>query len=346
MDDNEGISVTDAPYCMLCGSEGGVLYSGLRDRLFGVPGIWNLMRCPICQFVWIDPKPTPDDIGKLYTQYYTHTSPKSASKNPSALRKLIRASILASSFGYSVDGSNRMLGSLLSLIGPLRESVGSGVRWLENYNSGLLLDVGCGNGSFLDQMRPLSWVVTGVEPDVEAVSVARERYGLDIFQGSLEEANFPDEHFDAITVCHVIEHVPDPVGLMKECRRVLKPHGKLVVLAPNINSLGFRQFGEYWRGLEIPRHFYLFSPQTLLECAELAGLDVQEMRTTAKGAPWMWVASSLIRRDGALPGGDLPAGVLGPLFRLQGLMFRARAIELSLCGRWEVGEELLMVAGR
>lgn len=178
MRDNEGVRVTDATCCLLCGSEGKVLYSDLRDRLFGAPGIWTLLQCPKCQLVWLNPQPTPNDIGKLYAQYFTHTTPNSTPRNPSALRKLIKASILESSFGYSADGSNRMLGSLLSLIGPLKEIVGGGVRWLGNDDKGLLLDVGCGNGSFLDQMRSLGWEVAGVEPDAEAVSVACERYGL------------------------------------------------------------------------------------------------------------------------------------------------------------------------
>lgn len=343
MEDNEGIGATDVPYCLLCGSEGKVLYSDLRDRLFGAPGIWTLMQCPKCQLVWLNPQPTPDDIGKLYAQYFTHTTPNSSPMNSSALRTLIKASILESSFGYSVDGSNRMLGSLLSLIGPLKEIVGGGVRWLGNDDRGHLLGVGCGNGMFLDRMKSFGWEVTGVEPDAKAVSVAREMYGLDVFRGSLEEAGFPGGHFDAITINHVFEHVPDPIGVLKECRRVLRLGGKLVVLTPNINSLGFRQFGEHWRGLEVPRHFYLFSPQTLRACVEASGFDIQELWTRAKSARWMYAASSLIRRDGLLAGGS--AGTLSPSLKLQQLAFWAKEHRLS--GKYEMaGEELVMVARR
>lgn len=343
MKDNEGVRVTDAPYCLLCGSEGKVLYSDLRDRLFGAPGIWTLMRCPKCQLVWLNPQPTPDDIGKLYAQYFTHTTPNSAPKNSSALRKLIKASILASSFGYNVDGSNRMLGSLLSLAGPLREIVGGGVRWLENDEKGRLLDIGCGNGMFLGQMRELGWEVAGVEPDSDAVSVACERYGLDVFRGSLEEAVFPEGHFDAITMNHVIEHVPDPIGLLRECRRVLKPGGKLVVMTPNIKSIGRLKFDDAWIAWDPPRHLNLFSQQTLRTCAEAARLDVQELWTTAKSGYWTWATSSIIRRDGALAGCNLPRAI-GPSLRLQGLCFYA--IEHILSGRYEAGEELVMVARR
>ncbi len=59
-------NIKEARYCLLCGDEGEILYKGQRDRLFGVPGIWTLMQCPGCQLVWLNPQPTPDDIGKLY----------------------------------------------------------------------------------------------------------------------------------------------------------------------------------------------------------------------------------------------------------------------------------------
>lgn len=177
------------------------------------------------------------------------------------------------------------------------------VRWLEYVDKGCLLDVGCGNGWFLDRMRQLGWEVMGVQHDGDAVSVAKERFGLEVFQGSLEEARFPDGCFDTVTMNHVIEHVIDPVRLLKECRRVMKTGGKLVVATPNIKSLGCRVFDEHWRGLEVPRHLHLFSPQSLRACAEHASLEIRVMRTSARSASWMFAASSSIRRYGLLRGG-------------------------------------------
>lgn len=156
----------------------------------------------------------------------------------------------------------------------------------------------------------------------------------------LKKSVFPDNAFDAITMNHVIEHLYDPITTLEECRRVLKPVGKLVIVTPNIESLGARLFGEVWRGLEIPRHLYLFSPSTLQMCAEKAGLKVLHLRTTARSARWMYATSYLIRRNRTLPGGS-PQKV-GPGLRLAGLVFQA--VDHGLCIIKDVGEELVMIA--
>jgi len=117
----------------------------------------------------------------------------------------------------------------------------------------------------------------GVEPDPEAVKGAQAEFGLNVFHGTLEEACLQSGYFDAITMNHVIEHLADPVGTLKECCRVLKPGGELVIVPPNIVSLGHKIFTRGWGGLEPPRHLYLFSPGTLSACAQRAGLNVQRL---------------------------------------------------------------------
>ncbi len=338
--ENEGLRVSDAGNCRLCRSEGRLLYRGLRDRLFRSPGSWSFMECPECHLAWINPRPAPEDIGRLYSQYFTHQVPDAKRSRLARLRRFIKASVLQHGFGYRMEGPWGLLGSVLGRIGPIEDMVGGDVRYLKAEERGRLLDVGCGNGEYLDRMRQLGWEVMGVEPDGRAACISRERLGLEIFAGFLEEAEFPDESFQAITLNHVIEHASDPLGLLKECWRILQPGGKLVVITPNIHSLGRRVFKEEWLHWDPPRHLFLFSLHSLRLSAERSGLDVLDLRTTAKGARWIWVASSLIKRNGRLASSPAPGP--GASLRLQGLLFQAG--EHAYPG--DGGEEIVLIATR
>jgi len=341
---SEGIRAEERPLCLLCDCKGTALYQALRDRIFAVPGTWALLRCPQCGLVWLNPQPIPEDIGKLYSEYFTHdTLPETLKKEPTkSWRKAVKVSILDSAFGYQSDGANKIVGWLVSRIGLLRDIAGGSVMWLNGSRPGKLLDVGCGNGQFLAAMRELGWEVVGVEPDGQAVKVAQERFGLNVYESVLEEIGFPDDTFDAITMNHVVEHLPDPIGTLRECKRILKKGGRLVVTVPNIESLGHRLYRDAWRGLEVPRHLFLFSPRTLRVCAESSGLQVLELRTTARTARWMWAASNLIRKNGVLPGGSPRRQSLQ--LRLTGLAFQA--VEYGMCWVTDVGEEIIIIAGK
>lgn len=336
----ESINAQDVPACLLCGSRGVLLYKDLRDRLFRVPGTWTLLKCPICRFVWLNPRPVPADIGKLYDVYCTH-----ATTRPSfaGLRRIVLKPVLAARLGYhglTKSPLQTWIGRVLSWVGPIREIVELNVMTLEGPPKGTLLDVGCGNGAFLARMRELGWEVVGVEPDGQAVKVAREHFGLDIYEHTLEEAGFRDGAFDAITMNHVIEHVWDPIGILHECRRVLKPGGTLVVVTPNVESLVHRLFREASFHLDPPRHLYLFSRRTLMACAEQAGLNVMNVRTTAGRAHSTWAASRLIRRNGTLPGASLERQ--GLRLQLEALAFQA--VEHALCHVMDAGEEVILIA--
>lgn len=337
---NEGITVSIVENCPLCKNKGKILYQNLRDRLFGAPGIWNLMYCANCEIAWLNPMPVPEDIPKLYKEYFTHEAYNPEESAIAGLKKLIKYSILKSTYGYHMDGANFLLGKLLSLIGPLEDIVGGSVMYLKSFPKGRLLDVGCGNGFFLYQMKKLGWEVVGVEPDGDAVKVAHEKYGLEVFQGTLEDINFPENSFDVITMNHVIEHVPDPFSTLKECKRVLKPGGKVVVITPNIKSLANNIFGKDWRGWESPRHLFLFSSKSLKACAEHVGLTVDKLWTVSKSARYVWWASRKIKREGKLPGGQPKNLSFG--LKLEGFVFWA--LEYLLCKIKDVGEEIVMIA--
>ena len=143
--------------------------------------------------------------------------------------------------------------------------------------SGRLLDVGCATGLFLNAVQKFtSFDVEGVEPNRYAVKLAKDAYNLDIFPGTLEQANFPSKTFDAVTLWDVFEHLHDPAKQLSEIHRILRPEGIVVMRVPNIGSWDAKIFKQYWAGLDAPRHLYVFSRQTMKRMLKKYGFDELE----------------------------------------------------------------------
>ena len=282
------------PQCCLCGSDGVKVYDSLTDRAGDVPGTWAIRKCSdlACDLAWIDPMPIPDDIPKLYGRYFTH-APES---RPSRLRRIcecLSRGVLAWSFGYR-DATSvvwRFIGGALVCIPLMRERIGGTIMFLDANSRGRLLDLGCGNGGFLRTMRALGWDVMGVEPDPQAAQLARTNSNIAVFDGTVEKAGFPDESFDTITMHHVIEHLPDPVKTLSECRRILRTGGQLILATPNIASAGLNRYGVDWRSLDAPRHLYIFGPKSIKTVIERAGLEPEWIRTSSRLVPGVWRTS-------------------------------------------------------
>jgi 2-polyprenyl-3-methyl-5-hydroxy-6-metoxy-1,4-benzoquinol methylase len=303
MNDTREVLTQDVPECLLCGVRGHAVYSHLVDRYFSVPGQWSLLRCNECRLLWLNPRPRPSESAKLYADYYTHDVQivDSAARR---LRRAAKRSILGARFGYSdiqpESGFWKLAGEALSLLPPLRRKAEREILYLHGRQRGRMLDIGCGDGSFLAQMRDLGWETHGVEPDPKAAQVAREEFGLNVLTGAIGDLEFPDASFDAITMSHVIEHVPDPIEVLRRCHALLRPNGTLVAATPNGSSFGHRFLRAGWRELDPPRHFYIFTAETLGRCAEIAGLRVERLVTSSRNASGIWSTSRQIRRSGMM----------------------------------------------
>ncbi|MFZ2950549.1 MAG: class I SAM-dependent methyltransferase, partial [Desulfuromonadaceae bacterium] len=220
------------PDCMLCGQQGEVLYNGLRDRLFGVPGEWTLNKCPNaeCGLVWLDPAPRKDELWKAYTTYYTHQDNLIPSSNViKRVYRFVRDCYLSLKYCYFeglIQSRFKWLGLLMYFFPGRRADVDFSVMYLPSKPHGRLLEIGCGSGSMLNYMVLLGWKAEGIDLDPSAVANAQGK-GLKVALGSLEEQGHQDKTFDAIILSHVIEHVADPACLLAECYRILKPGGVL-----------------------------------------------------------------------------------------------------------------------
>jgi 2-polyprenyl-3-methyl-5-hydroxy-6-metoxy-1,4-benzoquinol methylase len=153
-------------------------------------------------------------------------------------------------------------------------------RFISGYR-GRLLDVGCGLGYFVKAMAEFgSWEAHGIEISQAAVRYATEGLGLqNVRSGLVQEAGYPDDHFDVVTLWDVIEHLREPDPLLAECRRVLRPEGLLFMHTPNVGVQlpkarlkallkGMRAGVHY---LEARDHLHLYSPDTLTRLATRNG---------------------------------------------------------------------------
>ncbi len=142
-----------------------------------------------------------------------------------------------------------------------------------------LLDVGCSIGVFASAAKARGYQVRGVELAEETARYAQATFGLDVFCGTLEEAHYPDQSFDVVTLWDVLEHVGNPIGLLCETRRILKDGGLLVVQCPNVRSKMASIGGERWIWWTVPDHLTHFDPNTMTRLLRRCGFAVASMET-------------------------------------------------------------------
>jgi SAM-dependent methyltransferase len=177
---------------------------------------------------------------------------------------------------------------------------------------GRFLDVGCGSGDMVAAMARLGMQSEGVEPSRYAATKATEA-GLKVTCGLLHDAAFPNAAFDAVSMFHVLEHTPDPIEVLLECRRILKPGGELVIGVPNFDSLVFGLVGSGWIGLQLPSHVQHFTMESLSIAAKRAEFTVGPIETESfaehvegEQANWLrrrfYIPRRLVTRTGILRG--------------------------------------------
>lgn len=271
--------------CSLCGTGGTILYAGMNDRLFGSPGLWDFRQCrnPQCRFVWLDPRPTKSQLDEAYANYYTHTQVGQMNRRQRVRAYIMRTILCAYNLMLSGTSTARAVHEAKRL-------------YLGEVKPGRLLEIGCGDGRAMLRMKKLGWQVEGQEIDLNAARVAAENTGLPVHYGELERLEIPKETYDAIVMIHVIEHVQDPVGLLKTCNRLLRSGGTLIVVTPNVESLGHRQFGRNWRDIDAPRHLQIFSRITLTQVAVEAGFQDNTVTTTVAHAHFVAGSSIALQR--------------------------------------------------
>jgi SAM-dependent methyltransferase len=291
-----GLPTVDAP-CFLCGSpEADPLWT-TPDRAFAVPGLYTVARCRRCRFLYQKPRVDDAHLAECYPDHYPRhqePSPRIPFKGSPGRINAARWA-LASALGYS-----HFRDPSVAVITRLR------ARWLRRrirwdcppwHGQGRYLDVGCGSGGSLGAAKALGWQITGIEVDDAAAAKAR-RFTDEIHVGDALTAPFAPGRFDVVTAFHVLEHVPDPVAMIRRMLEWLAPDGLLIVEVPNAGGLGAAIFGKAWSGLELPRHLSHFSPKSLGRAVEQGGGRLVWRWHGAKPRYYLWSLAAWLRDRG------------------------------------------------
>lgn len=232
--------------CPVCNKNDHRLLFRSKDlRLKTVKECFNVVKCAGCGFIFLNPRPKEYEINSFYP---TDFNSNEGGLFYSALRSLFKI------------GQN------------------SFVRSLKKKKPGAkVLDIGCGNGDFLFNLQNNGFDAFGIEVNVEAKKYIPASLHNRIFFKDLNKCDFPPESFDIITMSQSLEHVFDVNTLLGEAKRIIKKNGLLFICVPDANFFESRLFGPYYYNLEVPRHLYFFTRQSLNALLLKNGLEIKRL---------------------------------------------------------------------
>lgn len=236
--------------CRLCGSEdASIATSGIRDWEYGVPGEFSYQRCARCAQVQLHPFPSLSDLEEAYPDSY---------------------------IGHVASAGSR--GLLYKVLYEVKEYF-HGRQLQQVVTPGAsALDVGCGNGEFLERLRTLgAGRIDGIDFSPRAAELARAR-GVDMFVGVFEDFVAPPASYDIVVMYNYLEHTLHPDVEAAKARTLLKPGGHLIGELPNFGSLDRRLFGRFWGGNHVPRHTFQFDAGSLTRTLRAAGFADVRLR--------------------------------------------------------------------
>lgn len=157
-------------------------------------------------------------------------------------------------------------------------------RLVSSYAKGKrLADYGAGKGDFLSHMKHNGYETSGFEPDADARALAKQKHGIDLHT---DNKSLPEE-LDAITMWHVLEHVPNPAEVIADIKSKLSKDGVLFVAVPNFESYDASYYKQYWAAYDVPRHLLHFSTSSMKHLIENEGFEIIDIKP-------MWFDSTYV----------------------------------------------------
>lgn len=285
--------------CPLCHSLATDFHLSTYDNRFNQPGLYEIAWCRNCDLGITRPQLSKEELTKLYEKFYSNAEDHSATEPVRGMQlDEQHPEIESTSKQTNSPQINPVKTSRKSIFQIAKQFVRkrtSSRPVIPEKWQGKLLDFGCNDGEQLEIYKTLGQFSELCGFDINPVAVQRaDAKGFDVCCGDLSNSQWPDHSFDVIVLSQVIEHLPDPVSVLKSLHQKLKPDGHLLVTCPNAHSFWAKMFGIAWSHWHVPYHLFHYTPASISKLGAEAGFKVEGL-TTRSPAYWLFLSQHLQR---------------------------------------------------
>lgn len=250
--------------CAVCQNEiNNLPYIG-EERMFGMGDKFQYFKCSNCGCLQI--ASIPSEMKKYYPDnYYSYT----ADLDPKSLKSKIAQNLLKKAISVRLGHINFIGILAVAYNRYYRDQYPFLNKSVCNFDS-KILDVGCGNGFFLNQMSNFGFKnLTGIDPFIE--SDIHYQNGVDIYKKYISEL---EGRYDVIMLHHSFEHMSEPIDVFYHLDRLLAKDGILIIRIPLTDGYAWRKYGMSWYQVDAPRHFFLHTQKSISMLAQTANLEI------------------------------------------------------------------------
>lgn len=255
--------------CKICGGKVRRIYKDLYDNRHGYPGRFSIEECQNCGFKHTMPQIPARKLTFLYTNFYP--------KRDANIDKTIRLSKkIPTKWQIFLNG------------------LGTTCHY-QTKRDDTVLDIGCGNCLSLLEITNLGGKPWGIDPDKNSEKAAKKLH-LKFHLGTIHTCRFPKKHFDLITASQVLEHENNPVKFLTDCKKFLKPGGKIILSFPNTDTFFRKIWGQHWLHWHVPYHLNHFSRKSINILARRSNLKIVNIKTITPNVWTILQISSFINQ--------------------------------------------------